>query len=127
MKRDPEKARAWAARAKPMKRTARLAPRSAKRAREYAEPVTGRRDLVAATLAARPRCEARVLCRGARAVDVHERLTRARGGSILDLDQSHAITVCRRCHDWIGREVAQATARRLLLPSWHRCPPVGPC
>jgi hypothetical protein len=131
--RDPAKAREWqarsraraAARARERKPT-RLAPRSAKRADEYARD-GGRRDLVAATLAARPRCEARVLCRGARAVDVHERLTRARGGLILDLDQSHAITACRACHDWIGREPAAATAARLLLPSWHTCPPVGPC
>jgi len=104
----------------------RIQPRSAKRADEYARP-GGRRDLVAQTLQERPRCEAQVLCRGARAVDVHERLTRARGGSILDLAQSHAITVCRPCHDWIGREPREAEARRLLLPSWHRCPPVGPC
>ena len=127
MKADPEKARAWRARSKPLARTGRLRPRSGKREREYAEPVTGRRALVAQALAERPRCEARVLCRGARAVDVHERLKRSRGGRILDLAQSHAITICRACHDWTEREPAEAAARRLLLPSWHRCPPVGPC
>lgn len=112
---------------KPMARgTVRLNQRSARMADAYARP-GGRRDLVAALLAERPRCEARVLCRGARAVDVHERLSRARGGSILDPDQAHMITACRACHDWITREPQAAEAMRLALPSWHRCPPVGPC
>lgn len=112
---------------KPMRRKpVRLNQRSAKRADEYARP-GGRRDLVAAMLAARPRCEARVLCRGARAVDVHERLSRARGGSILDPEQAHMVTACRACHDWITQNPKAAEALRLLLSAWHKCPPVGPC
>jgi hypothetical protein len=111
---------------KPLPRGKGLAPRSARRTREYAEP-GGRRDLVRAMLTEFPVCQVRWACRGARAVDVHERLTRARGGSILDPVQAHMVTACRACHDLIGREVAAATARRMLLPSWHRCPPVGPC
>lgn len=111
----------------PMKRgTARLAARSAKRADAYARP-GGRRDLVAAMLAEFPRCQIQQLCRGARAVDVHERLKRSRGGNILDPAQAHMVTACRACHDWTEREPAAATAARMLLPSWHRCPPVGPC
>jgi hypothetical protein len=109
-----------------MARTGGLAPRSAKRAREYAQP-GGRRELVAAMLAAEPRCQAQVLCAGRGAVDVHERLSRARGGRILDPVQSHAMTVCRPCHNWITTHPAQAADRRLALPSWHACPPVGPC
>jgi hypothetical protein len=58
---------------------------------------------------------------------VHERLTRARGGDFLDPVQSHAMTICRPCHEWVTTHPAEATARRLMLPSWHRCPPVGPC
>jgi hypothetical protein len=112
---------------KPMQRnTVRLNQRSAKMADAYAKP-GGRRDLVAGMLTQRPRCEARVLCRGARAVDVHERLSRARGGDILDPEQAHMITACRPCHDWITQNPKAAEARWLALPSWHRCPPVGPC
>lgn len=112
---------------KPMQRKpVRLNQRSPKMADAYAKP-GGRRDLVAAMLTARPRCEARVLCRGARAVDVHERLSRARGGNILDPEQAHMITACRTCHDWITTNPKAAEARWLALPSWHKCPPVGPC
>lgn len=78
-------------------------------------------------LAEFPRCQVQVKCAGARAVDVHERLKRSRGGNILDPIQSHAVTACRPCHDWTEAEPAAATARRMLLPSWHKCPPVGPC
>lgn len=86
-----------------------------------------RRALVASLLAERPVCEARLAGCTGRAVDVHERLTRARGGSILDPEQAHMITVCRRCHEWITANPLAAGARQLMLPSWHRCPPVGPC
>lgn len=111
----------------PMARgTKRIPQRSPKMADAYARQ-GGRRDLVVLLLTERPRCEARVLCRGARAVDVHERLSRARGGQILDPDQAHMLTACRACHDWITREPAKAEALMLALPSWHRCPPIGPC
>lgn len=103
-----------------------MRPRSAKRAAEYGR-AGGRRDLVAELLATYPRCQVRWLCRGARAVDVHERLKRSRGGSILDPVQAHMVTACRACHDATERWPAEATARRMLLPSWHVCPPVGPC
>lgn len=86
-----------------------------------------RRALVVALLAERPRCEARWVCDGARSVDVHERLKRSRGGNILDPTQAHMVTVCRACHEATEAHPAEATARRLLLPSWHRCPPIGPC
>jgi hypothetical protein len=120
------------ARGKPMERKpmarkpVRLNQRSPKMANAYAKP-GGRRDLVAAMLAARPRCETRVLCQGARAVDVHERLSRARGGNILDPEQAHMVTTCRACHDWITQNPKAAEARWLALPSWHRCPEIGPC
>lgn len=86
-----------------------------------------RRALVAHLLWTRPRCEALWVCRGARAVDVHERLKRSRGGSITDPNQGHMVTICRACHEMTEAEPAEATRRRLLLPSWHQCPPVGPC
>jgi hypothetical protein len=102
---------------------ARLAARSEKRQGE----MILRRILVRDLLAARPVCEARWVCRGARAVDVHERLKRSRGGNILDPRQAHMVTLCRACHEMTEREPAEATRRRMLLPSWHDCPPVGPC
>ena len=115
------------ARKAPMARgTSQLAHRSPKRADEYAR-TGGRRELVAALLAAWPACQVQVRCRGARAVDVHERLKRSRGGNILDPVQAHMVTSCRACHDWTEAEPAAATTARMLLPSWHRCPPVGPC
>lgn len=86
-----------------------------------------RRALVAYLLETRPRCEARWVCSGARAVDVHERLKRSRGGIITDADQAHMVTICRACHEMTEAEPAEATRRRLLLPSWHECAPVGPC
>lgn len=86
-----------------------------------------RRVLVASLLAQRPRCEARWACQGARSVDVHERIKRSRGGSITDPDQAHMVTLCRACHELTESEPAEATRRRMLLPSWHRCPEIGPC
>lgn len=54
-----------------------------------------------------PACE--VLAEGCtgRAVDVHEPLTRARGGSIVDPD--NMVAVCRVCHDWIHANPVEAT------------------
>lgn len=100
-----------------------LKPRSEKRQADMVE----RRALVKRLLAERPTCEARWACRGARAVDVHERLKRSRGGSILDPVQAHMVTLCRACHAMTEAQPAEATRRRMLFPSWHVCPPVGPC
>ena len=47
-----------------------------------------------------------------RAVDIHEPLTRARGGSILDPANTGA--VCRTCHDWIHSNPKSATRLGLL-------------
>lgn len=102
---------------------ARIAPRSEKRQADMVE----RRALVVRLLAERPTCEARWACRGARSVDVHERIKRSRGGNILDPVQAHMVTLCRACHERTETHPAEATARRMLLPSWHACPPVGPC
>lgn len=111
------------ARGQGLKRTGKVAPRSDKRV----AAMEVRRPLVASLLAEFPACQVQALCRGARAVDVHERLKRSRGGSITDPSHGHMVTACRPCHDWTEREPALATARRMLLPSWHKCPPVGPC
>ena len=95
-----------------MKRS-RLKPRSKKMSKVYVE----RRKLVEKLLKEHPQCEAQVpdVCTG-KSVDVHEVLARSQGGSILercstDSDGSwiQCIAVCRACHDFIGREVKQAT------------------
>jgi len=90
-----------------------------------------RRMFVTDQLARRPDCEAGPLIRtgneavagyGAstpcrrRAVDIHEPLTRARGGSILD--PANTVAVCRGCHDWIHTHPESAT-RLGLLRSQH--------
>lgn len=56
-------------------------------------------------LAAANRC-------GIRAVDCHERLTRARGGSIID--PANFIWTCRNGHDWIHHHPAEAELVGLL-------------
>ena len=77
----------------PLIRRTRLRARSPKTQRVYVE----RRQLVARLLAERPVCEV-PWCTSA-SVDIHEPLTRARGGSILDEDNCRA--VCRMHHDLI--------------------------
>lgn len=130
LSRDPGKARAWqersAAKARERQRTAprkRVKPQSAKRQAD----MKVRRGVVAELLAETPRCPARLRCNGARTTDVHERLSRARGGSITDPRHGHMVALCRACHDWITTHPAEAEALRWALPSWHRCPPIGPC
>lgn len=134
LSRDPAKAREWQDRSRaraaakqrvqPQDRKGKgLKARSPKREKAMVE----RRRLVRDLLHERQWCEGRVVCQGARSVDVHERLTRARGGNILDPVQAHMVTLCRPCHDWATQHPREAEARRLMLPSWHQCPPVGPC
>lgn len=59
-----------------------------------------RRAFVKDILAERPECEAHIprVC-SHYACDVHEILTRARGGSILDPD--NVLALCRDCHTFI--------------------------
>lgn len=99
----------------PQRRT-RLNPVSEKRRKVSSE----RRRFVHNVLNDRPRCEAgalvRIHDRGHRcfgySTDVHEVLTRARGGDILDPENVRAI--CRRCHDWIHEHPAAALELGLL-------------
>ena len=53
--------------------------------------------------------------------DLHEPLTRARGGSITDPD--NAVPLCRPCHDEIGDEPGWAYDLVLLAHSWDRRTP----
>ena len=125
MKRSPLERRSPLVGQRGIARTGRVRPVSDKRRAENA----ARAPVRLALLAAYPRCQARWQCAGDPSTDCHERLSRARGGSVTDLEQSHAIAVCRRCHSWLTEHPADAEARRLLLPSWHQCAPggIGPC
>ncbi len=99
----------------PLKRTP-LKPISKKRQALQRQ----RRIFVNEIMSKRLRCEAGRLVMsvqrdhrcGITPSDVHEPLTRARGGDILDPD--NALAVCRPCHDWIHDHPASATYLGLL-------------
>jgi hypothetical protein len=95
--------------------------RSQKRESEYRE----RRPLVARLLAERPWCEAcpvfaahdgKVTYARQPSVDIHEVLTRGRGGSILD--EPNLLAVCRSCHRRIGNYPLLANELGLTRSSW---------
>lgn len=106
MKRSPmPNRRTW------MQRGQRLRPVSRKRQADNRE----RRVVVEATLGDAPRCI--VPGCGRLADDVHEPLTRARGGSIADPE--NMVPLCRPHHDEITfEEPAWAYALGLLIHSW---------
>ena len=71
----------------------------------------------------RVRCEAGIVihratdsqwiaCQG-NAIELHEPLTRARGGSILD--PANTVAICRACHNWIHANPGLATEAGLLI------------
>lgn len=95
----------------PLLRRTPLRARSRKTAREYTE----RRELVAWLLHAYPICQVPWCTHPSE--DIHEPLTRARGGSITDPD--NAVAVCRMHHDLIHLEPAWAYEHGLLKHSWE--------
>ena len=50
--------------------------------------------------------------------DIHEILSRARGGSILD--ETNCVALCRVHHTWIGENPAEATKLGLLKSRWGK-------
>lgn len=98
-------------RGQPLRRTGRLPYRSRKRI----ALMVARRKLVADLLAERPVCER---CQQARSDDVHEVVSRARGGSVLAVDNLRCL--CRPCHTWVTENPAQALAEGWLRNSWQR-------
>ena len=83
-----------------------------------------RRVMVAEELAKRELCEAGAVithaghnarCNGL-AIELHEPLTRARGGSILD--PANTVAICRSCHDWIHVNPEAATDLGLLRSAY---------
>jgi hypothetical protein len=98
-----------------LERTAAIAPVSARRRKENAE-----RRAMATKLwpGGQPPCHRRGCTR--LADDLHEPLTRARGGSITD--PANAVPLCRTCHEEITftpeSELGWAYAEGLLVHSW---------
>lgn len=83
--------------------------RSKKMSKRYQE----RRKLVAELLSEHPVCQR---CHAARSSEVHELVSRARGGSILD--RSNCVALCHTCHRWITEHPAEAHAQGWLRHSW---------
>ena len=57
-------------------------------------------------------------CQSARATEVHEVLSRARGGSILD--RANCRVLCHECHRWVTEHPAAAVAAGWLAHSWSQ-------
>jgi len=74
-----------------------------------------RRSLVAQMLDEKPVCER---CDQARSTDIHEVVSRARGGSILD--PRNLVALCRGCHSFITKNPAVAEAEGWSKHSWER-------
>lgn len=87
--------------------------------KSYRQTNTSRRKNMIAAYGQNPECQARwdEGCSGW-ADDAHEPGMRSRGAD--PTDPAQAIPVCRHCHGEIHRNVAEATRRGLLVPSWER-------
>ncbi len=83
-----------------------------------------RSKLVKTELQDRPYCEAGLIIAKRNpenecqrwSTELHEPLTRARGGDILD--PKNTISICRTCHEWIHYNPRAATEEGLLIHSW---------
>lgn len=84
--------------------------RSKKTEKLYAQQ---RRKIVMQLLADRPICQR---CSQARSEDIHELKSRARGGSITDVE--NLVAVCRSCHHWITTNPKLAQESGWLKNSW---------
>jgi hypothetical protein len=112
----------------------RLAPVSVRRQADNRE----RRRIAASTFEERQLCTvyelfqldpesvpaAVIECCGRWADDVHEPLTRARGGSITD--RANMTTPCRPCHEALGLEPEWGYLLKLLVHSWDAPAGDGP-
>ena len=76
-----------------------------------------RRIFVKRILEERSNCEAQIpgVCSNW-ATDVHEIMTRARGGSLLD--EFNVLALCRRCHSFITENPAFAQEHGFIVHSW---------
>jgi len=74
-----------------------------------------RRPLVAALLVERPICER---CAMNPSDDIHEIVSRARGGSIVD--RANLAALCRGCHVFVTEHPAVAEREGFSAASWER-------
>lgn len=74
-----------------------------------------RRRIVIEILNAHPVCER---CGSQRSSDVHEIVSRARGGSIVD--RSNLVALCRQCHSFITQNPLIAEHEGWSKHSWER-------
>jgi len=93
-----------------MKRTP-IRFRSVKMEKLYA---TQRRALVQKLIEERPFCQR---CKRANSQDIHELKSRARGGSITEID--NLVALCRPCHTWITEHPKEAAQQGWLKHSWE--------
>ena len=102
-----------------------IAHRSAKMQAKYDGP-DGRKALVARLLERYPVCRFGVFgeymvvshqCNQP-STEIHERLSRARGGSILD--ESNCVALCHEHHRWTTDHPAEATKLGLLKSRWGK-------
>jgi len=85
------------------------------RSRKMTKIYVERRKLVAEILEENPVCKR---CYAKQATEVHEILSRARGGSILD--KNNCVALCHDCHFWITTNPAAAKADGWLKNSWEK-------
>jgi 5-methylcytosine-specific restriction endonuclease McrA len=74
---------------------------------------TKRRNLVRKLLLERPICQR---CMSDRSQDIHELKSRARGGSITDVE--NLVALCRVCHQWVTENPKEAKEQGWLKSSW---------
>ena len=75
---------------------------------------TKRRNIVRKLLVDRPVCQR---CMSDRSQDIHELKSRARGGSITDIE--NLVALCRNCHNWTTTHPKEAHEQGWLLQSWE--------
>lgn len=92
---------------------ARLRPISDKRRRRIDERRTTREAVL---YRAKGMCEMRLAGCFGTATEVHEILTRARGGSIYDPE--NCLAACSSCHRWVTEHPLEAEELGLVIHSW---------
>ena len=119
----PERGRKPVMKRSPVKRNKSMKRRSDK----FEQKMKIRRELVRQELEKRPWCEACVEFYEAtdgrcgsipprRSCDIHEPLTRARGGDFLD--RKNTMAVCRLCHQDFESHLKLATEKGWLVPGY---------
>jgi hypothetical protein len=74
-----------------------------------------RRRLVARMLSETPICDR---CHAERATEIHEVLTRARGGSVVD--EANCRALCHACHLHITENPAESLREGWIRSSWDK-------